>query len=378
MKIAILTQYPFDSKKIRGGVESSMVGLIEKLKKYEDLQIHVITSTKLVDKDKVIHDEKITIHYLSSPKLPQLITSITFDQYKLKRKISEIKPDIINAHMTAPLYGYPALKTGYPVIVTVHGIVKEEADTWTGLLGFVKRRLFVSMENCTLRNSKYITAVTPYVEANIKEKCKGDIYIIPNGINIDMFEIEDHSLDNRLLTVGGIEPRKGLLNLFKAITIIKKDNPLVQLHIVGKVRNKQYFNSLTKYVEQNNLHDQVIFKGSLSNKELKKEYSECTVFVFPSREESQGIVLLEAMAAGKAVVATNIGGIPYVVENNTTGILTEYGDVQKLAKTITELLNDRDIQQKLGNNGREKAKLFLNEEVSKKYYELYKDVRGFN
>ncbi len=377
MKITILTQYPLDLKKLRGGVESSMVGLIEELKKLEDLQIHVITSTKLVDRDKVVHDKKITIHYLSSPRLPQLITSITFDQYKIKRKIREIKPDLINAHMTAPLYGFPALKTQYPVIVTVHGIVKEEANTWNGLLGLVKRKLFVSMENYTLKNSKFIIAVTPYVETKIRERYKEKSYIIPNGINCDKFEIENNLVDNRLLTVGGIEPRKGLLNLLKAITIIKKENPFVRLHIVGKVRNQQYFNSLTKYIEQNNLQDQVVFKGSLSNKELKKEYSECAVFVFPSKEESQGMVLLEAMAAGKAVVATNIGGIPYVVENNTTGILLEYGDINGLAKTITKLLNDRNLQQRLGNNGREKAKLFLNEEVSKKYYELYKEVRRF-
>jgi glycosyltransferase involved in cell wall biosynthesis len=353
-----------------------MVGLIEELRKFEDLQLHIVTSTKLIDKDKTIYDRNVTIHYLASPKIPQLITSLTFDQYKIKKKIDEISPDIINAHMTAPLYGFPALKTQYPVIVTVHGIVKEEANNWKGILGLLKKELFVPLENYTLRNSKFIVAVTPYVEKKIETKCKGLINTIPNGINAKNFEVKNNIVDNRLLLVGGIEPRKGIINLLRAINIVKKENPLVKLHIVGKVRNKEYFNSLVKYIKQNDLQEQVVFKGSLSEEELKEEYSECSIFVFPSKEESQGVVLLEAMAAGKAVVATNIGGIPYVVENGKTGILVKYGDIQELAKTINKLLSNRDLQQLLGNNGKQRAKLFLNDRISKKYYEIYKHVRG--
>lgn len=378
MKTAILTQYPLDLKNIRGGVESSMAGLIKELKKFEDLQLHVVTLSKLVSEDKIIIDGNMTIHYLSSPKLPQLITSLTFDQYKIKRKICEINPDIVNAHMTAPIYGFPALKTKYPVIVTVHGIVEEEANTWEGVLGAIKKRLFTPMEKQVLKKSKFIVAVTPYVEQKIRQKCNGLLYIIPNGIDQDNFEIKSNLIENRLLFVGGIEPRKGVLDLLRAINIIKKENPFIKLHIVGKVRNKEYFNSLEKYIKQKNLNDQVIFKGPLSDEELKKEYSECSIFVLSSREESQGMVLLEAMAAGKAVVATNIGGIPYVVEDGKTGILVNYGDSQELARTIGKLLSDINLQQLLGNNGRLRAKLFTNEKISEKYYELYKHIGGLN
>jgi glycosyltransferase involved in cell wall biosynthesis len=376
LKIAILTQYPLDSENIRGGVESSMIGLIKELKKFDDLQLHVVTSTKFINTDKVVYDGNLTIHYLSSPKFPQLFTSLTFDQYKLKRKIWEINPDLVNAHMTAPIYGFPALKTKYPVILTVHGVVSEEANTWGGLLGLVKRKIFVPMENYTLNKAKSIVTVSPYVAKKIKNKCNGNIHIIPNGINSERFKIENNAVDNRLLVVGGIEPRKGLINLLTAITIVKKENPFVKLHIVGKVRDKQYFNSLINYVKQNSLQNQVIFKGPLSDEELNAEYSECSIFVFPSREESQGIVLLEAMATGKAVVATNIGGIPYVVENYVTGRLVEYGDIQELAKAINTLIGDKNLRQMFGTNGQKRAKLFLNEEISTNYYKLYKDVGG--
>lgn len=372
MRLAILTQYPLDLNNIRGGVESSMIGLIRELKKFNGLYLYIVTSTKQVDKNKTIVKDGVTFHYISSPKLPNLITTLIIDQYRVKRKIHEINPNLVHAHMTAPLYGYPALKSGYPTIITVHGIKSEEAKTMKGVLEFIKKILIVPMENYVLKRAEILTVVSPYVKQKIRKKCNGKIYVIPNGVRDDFFDLENNEDDNRLLFVGGIEPRKGLLNLLKAIPLIKKEIPSVKLHIVGRVRKEKYFNSLMDYVDRNNLNKQVIFKGALSDNELKREFNECSVFVFPSKEESQGIVLLEAMASGKPVVATNIGGIPYVVENGITGLLVEYGDVKGLANEIIKLLKDKKLRDKYGSNGKERAKLFSNKEIAKKYYDLYK------
>ena len=374
MKIAILSQYPLDLSNSRGGVESSMIGLIEELKNFDDMDLHIITSTTQVNENKTIVRDGFTLHYISSPKLPQLITSLTFDQCRIKRKIHEIKPDLVHAHMTAPLYGYPALKSGCQTIITVHGIMREESKTWKGVLGFIKRIMFLPMENYVFKNAKILTVVSPYVKKKIRKWCNGNIHVIPNGVRGDFFEIKNNEIENRLLFVGGIEPRKGLLNLLKAINMVKNEISSVKLHIVGRVRKKMYFNSLIDYVEKNNLSRYVIFKGGLTEDELKKEFSECSVFTFPSQEESQGIVLLEAMAAGKPVIATNIGGIPYIVDNGKTGLLIEYGDVEGLARGIIKLLKNKELREEYGKNGREKAKLFSNIEIAKKYYALYKNL----
>jgi len=371
LKIVLLTQYPYDLNNVRGGVESSMVGLVEELKKFDTLELHIITSTKQINKNETIIRDGIIFHYISSPKLPQLITSLTFDQQRIKRKIREINPDLLHAHMTAPLYGYTALKSGYPAIVTVHGIVKEEAKSWQGLMGFIKRKIFIPMERYVLEHAKLLTVVSPYVEQKIKKWCKGNIFVIPNGVQEEFFEIEDKEVENRLLFVGGIEPRKSMLNLLKAVNIVKNEIPSVKLHIVGGIRKKKYFYSLIEYIEKNNLSKYVIFRGALSKEGLKKEFSECSVFVFPSKEESQGIVLLEAMAAGKPVVATNVGGIPYIVENGVTGSLVEHGDVEGLAREISNLLANKDLRKKYAGNGINKAKLYSHKIIAQKYYELY-------
>jgi len=373
MKVILLGQYPLNLEKIRGGVETCIIGLVDELKKYPDVELHVV-ATHIMWKDITKHEDGVTIHHLASPPLPRFITVWTIDQYKIIKKIKEIKPDVVHAHMVG--YGYYALKSGFPNIVTVHGIAREEYDPKirSGLLDMIRRRVALSMEQYVFEHAKILTVVSSYVKEKIEPFCNGEICVILNGVRDKFFEVENTEVENRLLFVGGIEPRKGLLNLLKVIEIIKIKIPDVRLHIVGRIREKGYYNSLIDYVKKHNLANVVVFKGALSDKEVKKEFSECCVFVFPSLEESFGIAVAEAEACGKPVVASDIGGIPYVVDNNKTGFLVEYGDIGTFAEKILILLKDKNLRNKMGNAGKEKSKQFSNKDIAKKYYELYKKV----
>ena len=374
MRVAILGQYPLNPEKIKGGVETCIIGLINELKKCSDIEIHVI-AIHMMWKDITKIVDNVTIHYLASPQLPRFVTISTIDQYKTIKKIEELKPDVVHAHMSAGS-GNCALNSGFPNIITVHGIAKEEYDPKIrhGLLNMIRRRVVVPMEQYVFENAKVLTVVSPYVKKKIEPFCKGEIHVIPNGVRDEFFEVENNEVENRLLFVGGIEPRKGLLNLLKAIKIIKKEIPDVRLHIVGRARKQGYYNSLIDYVKKNNLNENIIFRGELSDEEVKKEFSECSVFVFPSKEESFGIVLAEAEACREPIVASNIGGIPYVVDNNKTGFLVEYGDIDTFAEKILILLNDKNLRNKMGVAGREKANQFSNKDIAEKFYRLYETV----
>ncbi len=377
MRVIILGQYPLDRGKIKGGVETCIIGLVNELKKYSDVEIHVITS-QIMWKDITKKIDNVTVHYLASLPLPRFLTIDTIDKYRTIKKIKELEPDIVHGHMSN--YGCYVLKSGFPNIITVHGIAKEEYNPKirNGLLDIIRRGVVVPMENYVFEHAKVLTVVSPYVKNKIEPFCNGEIHIIPNGVREEFFEIENNEVENGLLFVGGIEPRKGLLNLLKAVKIIKKEIPDVRLHIVGSVRKQGYFNSLIDYVKQNNLNENIIFKGELSEKEVKKEFSECSVFVFPSKEESFGIVLAEAEACGKPVVASNIGGIPYVVDDNKTGFLVEYGDFETFAEKVLRLLKDKNLRDNMGKVGKEKAKQFSNKDIAEKYYGLYEKVNMLN
>ncbi|AKB30500.1 Glycosyltransferase [Methanosarcina siciliae T4/M] len=369
-KVVLLGQYPIDPENISGGVEACILGIVNEFKKYPDIDLHIVT-VQILKKNVYKNIEGISVHYLASPPFPRFLTVNTIDRYKVINKIKEINPDLVHGHISN--YGYYALKSGYPSIVTIHGIAKEEYNPQLrpSILDSIRRKVHLPMEEFCLKNARILTTVSPYVMEKIESFCKGDVYVIPNGIRDEFFKIQSQEVGDRLLFIGGIEPRKGLLNIIKAVEMIctKRDN--IRLHIVGRIRKQGYYDSLVEYIKQNNLSSYVIFRGALDNEELKRELSECSIFVFPSKEESFGIVLAEAEACGKPIVTSNIGGIPYVVDNNRTGFLVEYGDVNSLADKILTLLENKNLRISMGIMGREKAREFSNKSIAEKYYSLY-------
>lgn len=370
MKVVLMGQYPIDPENINGGVEACMLGIVNEFKKYPGIDLHVVT-TQILKKNIYQNIEGVSVHYLSSPPLPRFLTINTIDQYKVINKIKEINPDLVHGHISN--YGYYALKSGYPSIVTIHGIAKEEYDPKLrpSILDSIRREVILPMEDFCLKNARIITTVSPYVVEKIESFCKSRVHVIPNSIRDEFFEIQSREVSDRLLFIGGIEPRKGLLNIIKAIELICTKRDSIRLHIVGGIRKQGYYDNLIEYVEQNNLSSYVTFRGALDNEELKRELSECSIFVFPSKEESFGIVLAEAEACGKPIVASNIGGIPYVVDDNRTGFLVEYGDINSLVDKILMLLEDKDLRINMGYMGRKKAREFSNKIVVEKYYSLY-------
>jgi glycosyltransferase involved in cell wall biosynthesis len=102
----------------------------------------------------------------------------------------------------------------------------------------------------------------------------------------------------------------------------------------------------------------------------------CQFFVLPSRHEPMGIVNLEAMAAGKAVVATRVGGVPELVEDGATGLLVSPDDVQGLGSAIQRLVSDDELRSRLGFAGQRRAAQFNWTHISECYVNVYRTSLG--
>ncbi|MCG2700269.1 glycosyltransferase family 4 protein [Candidatus Parcubacteria bacterium] len=375
MKVVILGQYPLNPEKIRGGVETCIIGLANELKKYPDIELHILT-LEIMQKDITKTVDNATIHYLASPPLPRFITKNTIDKNKTIKKIKELKPDIVHAHMYDS--GYYALKSGFPSLITIHGIAMDEYDIkiQSGLLEMIRRMVYLPIEQYVFKRAKVLTVLSPYTKKKIELFCNGEIHIIPNGINKEWFNIQNKEIDGRILFVGRIFPVKRIEYLLQAVKRIRYHRKNVELHIAGDFNEKKvYFNLLRKFTDKNELSKNVKFMGALHGNNLRNEYAECSIFVLASHIEAFPIVLLEAMASGKPIIASNVGSIPYIIKDGENGFLFEYGDVDDLANKITKLLNDRELRLKMGNNGKKIAKGFPSwEEIAQKYYKLYKTV----
>lgn len=244
--------------------------------------------------------------------------------------------------------------------------------------------------------SKIIVSSFDYAENSdiksyIKKRGK-DLVEISYGVNLDNFSIDESSdklkvfykidMDVRIiLFVGSLDKAhhfKGVNNLLKSFKVVlRKSNLDLRLIIVGEGDLKEDYICLS---EKLGINDKVLFVGKVKEFELVQYYKMSDLVVLPSTTmgEAFGLVLVEAMALKKPVIASNLPGVRVVVENGFNGFLVKPNDVNDLSDKIILLIENKDIRDKFGENGQNKVKnLYSWPRVSKKlekiYFEIFND-----
>lgn len=218
-------------------------------------------------------------------------------------------------------------------------------------------------------------AVSTAAQRYHKKWVRGDFQVIPNGVDVNMFspgvkpipEYCDGKLN--ILFVGRLENRKGLSYLLKAYRNIKQKAPNTRLIVAGpgRILRRRY----EGFVENNGIKD-VVFVGHVSEEMKPRYFSTADIFCAPATgRESFGIVLLEAMATGKPVVASSIEGYRCVITNGVEGILVPPKSDKKLAQALLKLIDDPELRQKMGKNGYEKAKQYSWDKVARQVLDCY-------
>ena len=183
--------------------------------------------------------------------------------------------------------------------------------------------------------------------------------------------------DKLILFVGRVVEDKGVLPLVESIEIIKQQIPDVKLIIVGPhdrtKEQREFYKRLKETISRLSINTSIVFAGVVSNETAIDLYAVTDVFSCPSIwEEPFGIVVLEAMASGKPVIATNVGGLPHLIANGKTGYIVVPNNSTELAARIIELLQNDELRIQMGNKAREYVEQFhSNEIMANKYIKLY-------
>ena len=208
----------------------------------------------------------------------------------------------------------------------------------------------------------------------VSQYFEGPYEIIPNGIDIDRFS---HGVEPfawaadgvpRVLFVGRFsEHRKGFRYLLRAMPLVRQQFPNARLVVAGTGNPDRYAGEMERYQVAG-----VDFVGFVSPEELPRYYASCDLFCAPSIErESFGIVLLEAMASGKPVVATTIPGYASVMTNRHEGMLVPPRDPQALALALVRLLADRELRERCAAAGRATAARYAWPQIAARMLEVY-------
>lgn len=252
------------------------------------------------------------------------------------------------------------------------------------VLGLPTRVKILSLPSRLIRNSlfrmadKISVASLDYIkQSQVKDyysKHKNKFYELPFAVDTEKFLPQGNKKQDKnikLLFVGGLDKAhyfKGLDVLFKALNGLKGDK--WRLNIVGSGDLKKYYRHLT---EKFKINEKVVFKGSISEDNLIKEYQNADLFILPSinSNEAFGLVLIEAMACGVPIIATDLPGVRKVFSNNKEGLLARPGDSNDLRDKIQELLKDKN---RLGDMGKAGRKLALNKYSEDKIKDKYENL----
>jgi glycogen synthase len=200
------------------------------------------------------------------------------------------------------------------------------------------------------------------------------IHVIPPGVNSSLFEgpFEDPFAGigrPRVLFAGRLAPQKGVSTLVAAAGLLK--HPSAQVLLVGDGPERK---ALEKEAKRIRVGDRFHFVGFVAHERLPAAMAHADLLVLPSIYEELGTVLLEAMQAALPIVASNIGGIPDVIEDGVNGLLVSPGEPEALARAIDRLLADRDLARRLSEGAQERAKDYDWEVLAERVLRVYQGV----
>lgn len=366
MKIVQITSYYPPQ---HGGAVQRVRDLSERLAK-KGHQVEVFTSDIGCPKNKQLKSSKnLKIHYLKSKEFAHT-TIIPF----LFNKLMKIPKDSIMhvhiGHVLVPEIAWLVSKLrGIPFVAHVRS-----DTTPSGKLGFLLplyKRLFLKK---VLRGSDKIIVLTRDYKEIISKKYNinlNKIIDIPNATDFNVINDLNHKHKNKnlnLLFVGRLSNEKNVDKIIEAMFRLKSKN--INLFLAGDGEDKQ---KLIDLVKEKRLEKQAIFLGNLDRKRLYKQYLNSNLLLLPSKVECFSSTLIEAMATGTPIIASDIPGTRNIIKNGYNGLLVE-PTPEKIAEAIEKLIKNPKLREKLAENGLKEVKKYSWDKIVEQTEEVYKEV----
>lgn len=378
MKIAMFTN---NYKPYVAGVPVSIEHLAEALRKIgHTVYIFAPSYENQTEEEYVIRYPSFPVKIAGAP-IPNVLTKL------FERKVQELEIDVIHVHHPA-LVGNIALglqkKYGIPVVFTYHTryeaylhYVKplqwlEEAS------GLLERYLDYFAQRCDL-----IIAPTPGMKKYLETRdFNTPIGVLPTGVTENNFypdekqaeEIRKQYLKNAdylFLTVSRLAKEKNLDFQMEGLAILKehlkkRGKSFVHM-IIGDGPQKEH---LMERARELGLEENVVFMGNMENQEIPAYQKAADAFLFSSKSETQGIVLLEAMAAGTPVIAVKASGVEDIVEDGKNGFLTEENP-GVWAERILIFTERKELQNEMQKAAEKTARFYAEEEIARRAGDFY-------
>ena len=303
------------------------------------IELHVVTIDKALDRDYEFESDGVTFHvlYARHRYVPRALVRYRLDLPRLQEVLRRIRPDLVHGHGTENMFSLAAVLSGYPHIVSMQAIIAELIKTQPLLsrsaihYAFVRsiERRTLKLASCVLVEAPFVTDIITKVNPRLRTKVVGNI------VSPEYFRVTraPDVIRSRVLVVGSLVEAKGVAEAITAFHRVVRDWPRLELHVVG-TGQPQYVRVLQELGRKGAASSRIVFRGFLSPSEIAAEHAGAAMVVVPTHYDTSPNVVAEALVAGVPVVASSVGGLPYMLDEGKAGRLVPARDPDALAEAI--------------------------------------------
>lgn len=342
-----------------GGIAAHVYELARALRSMgNDVTIVTFRESFFAPKEETVDGLRIVRIYLPGNTVALYPFFAVFEYFTVRRIITAKKIDLLHSHYVFPDGFVSRLHPGVPGVATEHT---------SGFLDRLERgRMLWLYRWVYARMDRIITPSDELAEAVRSLGIPADkITFVSNGVDTDKFspEVPPKNLRQQYALAPGtrivlcprrLEPKNGVRYLIEAVPAVLRECPETRFFIVGGSYPDQ-LTLLRERARELGVLDRITFAGSVPNAEMPSWYTAADVVVLPSLKEATSIAGLEAMACGKPLVGTNVGGIPYLIDDGRTGLLVEPRNPSQLAEALARVLTDDAARSEMGAAARNRA-----------------------
>ncbi len=353
MRVALVTSYPEDISRPRGGVEAVSVNLAAALARQTGVDVHVVTVAAACSRPETREAPGMTLHVLPRGDERLLAFALGRGCREVQACLRSITPDVVHAH---DFYGITVRDLKMPRVFTIHGFIHEDTLYAGERFAWLRSKLWKWAETRSWARQPHIVSISPYVRNRLSGIARGKIHDIDNPIDTAFFDVERHPTHPpAILSASVICERKNTLGLVKALHGLVRSGVPAQLRLAGHETDRAYADCVRAYVRAEDLREHVHLLGGLDSGQVREELAGAAAFALPSFEEGAPMGVAEAMAAGVPVVTSNRCGMPYMVEEGKTGYLIDPEDPAAIASGLEKVLRNEDTGREMGACARRAA-----------------------
>jgi glycosyltransferase involved in cell wall biosynthesis len=289
----------------------------------------------------------------------------------VRQKLREIQPDIAHGQGTERDCAICAILSGFPSVVTIHGNMRQVAKALKAPR-YSAVGITASIEQWTVSRATGVVCLSHYTKQLVQDIAR-KTWIVPNAVDQSFFDVQRvPGKKNTILCIANILPYKNQTALIRALDPVAESNGIRVVFIGDAGKNLPYAEEFLSLVQA---RPWCVHLGFQSPEVLKNELSGAQLLMLPSLEDNCPMVLLEAAAVGTPIAASNVGGIPDLIEHGETGLLFDPGSPEEMRQCALRLLNDVPYAERLAAAGKKRAReRFHPVQIARRHLEIYREV----